>query len=182
MKINEMLALEGCHPDRNIGYLPQPNLVDVVISKVEAPHELIATAFCFAFDYEGRLLMANVRKRGVEIPGGHREIVNGTLELPVVTAIRETREETGGVIKYVAAVGFMRNVCMGEKPDGYKYPFPYSCQQFYVGVVQRVDPVSVPDECSDSIWVKPDQIHKHLSGRSLELYYAAYSWFIANEM
>jgi len=182
MNVSEYLALEGIHTERNLSYLPQPNVADVVITPLEAPHELIPTAFCFAFRCDGSILMAQNTRRGLEVPGGHREIIDGILETPYETAKRETLEEIGAFMSDLNAVGFMRSTCLGSKPDGYDYPYPYSCQQFYVGRVTWNFEFTVTDECFEPVWVSRDQIEQHLSGRSLELYYAAYNWFMTNEI
>lgn len=182
MRVSEYLALEGVHPEHNLKYLPQPNVADVVITPVEAPHELIPTAFCFPFARNGKVLLAHNRRRGLEIPGGHRETRDGIFELPHETAIRETLEEVGAIVPHVSAIGFMRSSCLGEIPPAYKYPFPHSCQQFYVGLVTWYFDFTETDECLAPVWVGRDEIGQHLSGRALELYYAAYNWILTNEL
>lgn len=133
--------------EHNLPYLPQPNFSDVVLSEDCAPRDITPTAFVFQFFKNGDLLLTNNRRRGIEIPGGHIDTIDGRLELPHEAAIREGREETGAVHFLIEPVGFMRNVVVGDKPEGYKYPYPYSAQQFFAAAIRDEYTFEETDEC-----------------------------------
>lgn len=175
MRLDEYLAFVGIAGQENLSYLPQPNTADVVITHLEAPHEIVPTSFCFPFLRDGRVILANNRRRGAEVPGGHRDPVEGKLELPSVTACREALEEVGAVVRSVMPIGFMRSHCTGSAPEGYKYPFPYSSQQFYTGICEDLVPYVENDECLMPLLLTHDEVHKHLKDRAYQLYLAAHS-------
>ena len=174
MNIDEMLALPGVGLEENLRYLPQPNTADVVLSCDIPPDYTIPTAFCFPFLMDGRVILTNNRRRGAEIPGGHRDPIGDQLEFPVRAALREAVEETGAVVRNVVPVGFMRSICSGTIPDGYRYQFPHSCQQFFAGICDEPTGYVENDECLSPLIVAPDQIEQHLSGRGLILYREAF--------
>lgn len=154
--------------------MPQPNTADVVLTDQIAPLDIIPTSFCFPFLRDRRVVLANNRRRGAEIPGGHRDRINGVLELPAVAAKREAHEEVGAVVNDVIAIGFMRSSCSGEAPDGYRYPFPHSCQQFFAGFCEDLLDYEENDECLVPLLVAQSDIEKHLKDRGLLLYREAY--------
>ncbi|MCS4088896.1 NUDIX domain-containing protein [Rhizobium sp. BK176] len=192
MTEDEMLAMEGTAEEANVSYIPLPNTVDVVLSDLLAPDTVTPTAFVFPFFDNGDILLAHNRRRQVEVPGGHRDPIppkGMTLaealalpmlsfkalkkEHPVVAAKRETDEETGAVVSDVVAVGFMRSHSDGVKPDGYKYPWPNSCQQFFAGLIERVVPFEETDECRPPVRLTHEQAEQAFNGRTLTLYRAA---------
>ncbi len=174
MTLNEYLEFTGIGTMENLSYLPQPNTADVVLTDLIAPLDIIPTSFCFPFLRDGRVVLANNRRRGAEVPGGHRDPINGILELPEIAARREALEEVGAVVQNITAIGFMRSSCQGEIPNGYRYPFPYSCQQFFAGFCEELLEYEENDECLAPLLVEPNDIELHLKGRGLLLYREAY--------
>jgi 8-oxo-dGTP diphosphatase len=174
---SELSSLLGSVVELDVRYIPIPNHCDVVISNKLAPDNLTLTAFCFPFLENGSVILANNRRRGIEVPGGHREWLNtGTIhERLEMTAIREAIEETGNVVVDICPVGFMRSYSTGQKPDNYKYPFPYSCQQFFTGFAQPLGDYIENDECKTPIIVEPLEVHKYLTGRTFRLYLEAFN-------
>ncbi|MNU96987.1 NUDIX domain protein [compost metagenome] len=173
MLLDEYLAFAGVAGQENLSYLPQPNTTDIVLTHLEAPYEIVPTAFCFPFLRDGRVILANNRRRGAEIPGGHRDLIEGVLEIPSVAARREALEEVGAVVKHVTPVGFQRSHCTGSAPDGYKYPFPHSSQQFYTGFCEDLVPYVENDECLMPLLLHHAEVHSHLKERAFQLYLAA---------
>lgn len=110
----------------NIGWLPQPNTVELLATADLPDLSLCTGAYVFAFDGD-RLLMADL-DRGVDIPGGH--IDPG--ETPEAAARRETREETGATLGSLRLFAVQKMTLTGDKPEGYKYPFPVSYQLMYL--------------------------------------------------
>jgi len=110
----------------NIAWLPKPNSAEILLTAELPPAALCTAAYVFAFDGD-KLLMADL-DRGVDIPGGH--IDPG--ETPEVAMRREVLEETAATIGPARLFAVQKLVCTGEKPDGYKYPFPVSYQLMYV--------------------------------------------------
>ena len=174
MNIDEFLNLPGIGWQENISYLSKPNTVDVVLTRDIAPLDIIPTAFCFPFIDANRIVMTNNRRRGAEVPGGHRDFVNGVLETPRVAAIRETLEETGVVVNDLVAVGFMRSIIDGPEPENNKYPFPNSAQQFFTAICDEPTDYIENDECLMPLIIDHNDIEKHLHGRGLMLYYEAH--------
>lgn len=170
MELEEYLSFKGVGTQENLAYLPLPNTADVVLTDREAPWSIIPTAFCFPFLRNGDVVLTNNRRRGSEIPGGHRDVIIDTLEAPEDAATREAFEETGASISGIQPIGFMRSFCQGDQPEGYQYPFPYSCQQFYAGLCVRLDPYVENDECLAPLIVPRSDIELHLKGCGLILY------------
>lgn len=129
--------------EHDVSYLPLPNTVEIVITNQLAPVELTRTAFMLPVFDDGALLIAQNRRRGLEIAGGH---IEGD-ETPEVAAIREALEETGCTVTGVRPIGYLRMTSKGVAPDGYRYPFPLSYQQFFAGRAERLDSYVENDEC-----------------------------------
>lgn len=141
---------------------------------VLAPEEITPTSFAFAFFENGDILLAHNRRRWVEVPGGHRDPVpGGGNEHPAVTAARETLEETGAVVSDLVPVGFMRSHSGGIRPEGYNYPWPNSCQQFFAARIGHVNEFTGTDECRPPIRLTHEEAELVFDGRTLTLYRAA---------
>lgn len=137
---------------RTVSYLPTPNVVETYIcpwSWTPEMAELITTAFVFPFFADGRLVLTHNRRRGIEVPGGHIE----PGETPWAAAKREVKEETGYVVLDLVPVGYLKMTINAEKPEGYKYPYPVSYQQFFASRLDhRTQDDYIPnDECLQPI-------------------------------
>lgn len=164
MKHKVLMTLE------NIPYILLPNKVDVVASSYASPKNVNPTAFMFAFTKEGDLVLAQNRRRGYEIPGGHIEHSDGN---SLTAAVRECREETGAVVGFCQAIGYFESFTEGKKPKSYRYPYPVSCQQFFAGIVERFDPYTVNDECLMPSFLKPNEVKEALKEQEYLLYLEA---------
>jgi 8-oxo-dGTP pyrophosphatase MutT (NUDIX family) len=133
----------------DVGYAPVPNRVDIVVSPVATPIDLTPTAFVIVRDGLD-IVLANNRRRGVEAPGGHIE----PGETPEQAAVRECFEETGCEITDLKPVGHLMMMVSGERPDGYRYPYPVSYQQFFSARLVRATPYCDNDECLQPVWVR----------------------------
>jgi 8-oxo-dGTP pyrophosphatase MutT (NUDIX family) len=111
---------------RDVPWAPQPNVVYVVASTVEPPDELVTAVEVLAFA-DGRLLMTEVRTRGWDLPGGHRD----ASETSVEAARRECVEEAGAVLGPLSSAGHYRIELLGEMPPDHRYPWPTS----YIGIL-----------------------------------------------
>jgi 8-oxo-dGTP pyrophosphatase MutT (NUDIX family) len=111
----------------DVGSLPKPNVVRLLVSNEMPRLELVTAALGLVFSGEG-FLMTNLRSRGWDIPGGH--IISG--ESPEAAVIREVQEETGVVISPIALFGHQWIHIEGETPGDYPYPVPDSYQVFFL--------------------------------------------------
>lgn len=144
--------------EKNIGYIPTPNTMEFHFTEETPTIDLTPTAFLFPITNEGHIVLARhvgeEAHRGISIPGGHVDPGETLME----AAVREAIEETGSVIVNDTAmpIGYQKTISYADKPDGYKYPFPISHQQFYVGRAEKLIPVSA-EECGDPIILDPLQ-------------------------
>ena len=170
LELEELLAAPAISSSRDVTYIPLPNVVDVLAVEALAPDDLNPTSFVYPFLADGTLVLANNRRRGPEVPGGHREPGETAAE----GAIREAFEETGCIIEALVPVGIFRSSSTSEKPEGYRYPFPYSCQQFFAGVVVSQEAYVENDECLSPIFVRSENAPSVLRERELSLFKLAY--------
>ena len=178
LTIEQLIDLPSAHTTNNISYLPQPNQVSVVVSDMVAPPEVNPTAFILAFTEDGDVVLTDNVKRGPEACGGHRDPVLAEDKLTVVrmetaaeAAEREGGEEAGVILKSIEPIGIFRSVTQAEKPEGYKYPHPWSTQQFFMGIVDHFDLSLVKrDECHGPVIVKPGDAERILGEREFVLY------------
>lgn len=128
--------------EHDVEYLPQPNKVEIVITEELAPEDLTRTAFMVPVFDDGGILIAQNRRRGLEIAGGH---IEGE-ETPEIAAVREAYEETGVSVKDVRPIGFLRMTSTGTAPEDYAYPFPLSYQQFFAARATGLDEDRIDDD------------------------------------
>lgn len=159
---------------QNLGYLPLPNVSELILSDELSPDAATPTAFAIVFTSDGRAVMANNRRRGLEYAGGHRDQVDGKIEDIVAAAWREFWEETGCRAAMLLPLAYQRNVCSGKEPSGYKYPFPTSYQQFMVGIIAEIGDFEETDECLPPVFVGREEADALLSPSQHCLYIAAY--------
>lgn len=136
------------HVVHDVGYMPKPNLVEIILTDEVADARLTKTAFIIPVFDNGDILLAfnPADNRGVEIAGGHVE-EGETLEQ---AAVRECLEEVGCHVVDLTPIGYLRLTCLGEIPEGYRYPHPVSYQQFYAGRVARLEPAGAY-ECGEPV-------------------------------
>lgn len=113
--------------DTMASYIPGKNTL-LYSSEMEEPLENVTASFCYLFTKDSQIILANNRKRGLEIAGGHVE--KG--ESPSIAAFREQHEETGSNIKSINYFMTAKHTCLFDKPENYKYPYPVSYMNFYV--------------------------------------------------
>lgn len=176
LDLNELIAHSAAHTAQDISYLLKPNVVDVLICDLIAPSDVNPTAFALPFMDDGRLVLADNVKRGKEPCGGHREFVEGLFETAVETAIRESAEESGAVLKTLEPIGMFRSHTQAERPEGYRYPHPWSVQQFFTGIVDHIDLTKVlRHESNGPVFVQPEDAKAVLGEREYVLYKVALS-------
>jgi 8-oxo-dGTP pyrophosphatase MutT (NUDIX family) len=164
----------------DIAWLPLPNRLRVVTGPEVAPEELTKCAFLMGFTEDGLLVMANNRRRGIEIPGGHREKIEDELgnreETLEETARREGFEEARIVAQEIFPLGYEDLYSEGEAPALGKYPFPQSYQQFFCGIVELADDPEdfvENDEVLRPVLFTQEEAEESLRPRQLAMYRAA---------
>lgn len=116
------------HIETTAPYIPGKNTI-LYSSCIDEPIENVTASFCYLFVGNNKILLANNRKCGLEIPGGHVE----PNETPRQASIREAQEETGVVIKKLHGyVMTAKHTCLFDKPENYNYPYPISYMNFYI--------------------------------------------------
>lgn len=120
--------------ENNVGGLPLPNRTRLIVTDCIPDNNLITCSFVLAFKKD-KLLLTNLNDRGWDIPGGHTELG----ESPEETARRELYEETGVNVGDLDYLGYEEISLLGNKPDGYKYPFPNSYMVFYCAEITSTD-------------------------------------------
>lgn len=166
---DEVIDMPSIHERKDVSYILLPNTVDVIVSDNLVPHEINPTTFAFVFTDDGKLIMANNRRRGPEVAGGHIEGDETSLD----GAKREAWEETGAHVDQLTPVGFFRSVTEGEMPENYRYPYPVSCQQFFAGIANRIDKYEVNDECLEPFTLAPSGAKAVLKESEFLLYKVA---------
>jgi len=141
--------------DKDVIGLPIPNETRVVITEQMPEQHLITCAFVLAFK-GNELLLTNLNDRGWDIPGGHIE--KG--EIPEEAARRELYEETGASVDNLNYLGFEVIKLFGEKPEGYKYPFPNSYMIFYCARITSLDKYAKNDESAGRAFFNLNQALK----------------------
>lgn len=135
------------YTDFNVGYLPPPNRVEVVLTDEVAPFELTRTAFMLPMFRDGSFLLAHNQRRGLEIPGGHVDPGETLLQ----AALRECDEEVGASVISVVPLGYLKMISSGPTPKDWSYPHPISYQQFYTGIVDGQRIYTANDECAEPV-------------------------------
>lgn len=151
--------------ENDVSYLPIPNRVEIVLSEELAPVDLTRTAFMVPVFEDGALLIAQNRRRGLEIAGGH---IEGE-ETPEEAAIREVMEETGCEVRDVRPIGYLRMMTEGEIPADYAYPFPLSYQQFFAARVDRLGVYEENEECISPIKLY-DTLDRRIAKKSITFF------------
>jgi 8-oxo-dGTP pyrophosphatase MutT (NUDIX family) len=150
-------------------YLPQPNHVEFLKDSALTPLDLTPTAFMVPLMADGSVVMAQNRRRGLEFPGGH--IDPG--ESSCAAAHRETVEETGYWVSHIKALGYLIQTCEAPAPEGYRYPWPISFQQFYTGDVMSSKPYVENDECLAPVVLSRSEAEERLDAHRFAIYQAA---------
>jgi 8-oxo-dGTP diphosphatase len=144
------------HTEHDVGYLPLPNTVEVILSDELCDPLLTRTAFMLCVE-NGCLVLAQNQRRGLEVAGGHVEPGETLME----AAMREAYEEVGCTVDLVRPIGFLRMTSAGDVPEDWAYPHPLSYQQFFAGRVVERHPYESNEECAAPVRVRnPDQIER----------------------
>lgn len=138
---------------REVHWAPKPNIVTVISSDELPPQDQITSSFVFAFDH-GRLVMMEHVRRGLDLPGGHVEPGEAVQD----AASREFAEETGLKIGRLRPFAFQKVEILGEKPEGYRYPFPVSYQAFFLGSLQEAAQAFLAPDSRGVLLLAPESV------------------------
>ena len=120
--------------------MPLPNKAEIFLAMAIPDVDLVTSSLGLIF-HEEKLLMVNIRSRGWDIPGGHREAG----ETPEQTLHRELWEEAAVTLTNVELLAYQKATVLGPEPAGYRYPYPTSYQLFFVGKIAEL-PTFIPNE------------------------------------
>ena len=136
-----------------VPWLPPGSRAEVWLGDEPLPLDACTSAFALPFGDDGRLLLTNVLKRGLDIPGGHVEPDRDADA--EAAAVRETDEETGAAVRILGKVGHLKLV-VPDPPPGYRYG-SVSYQPFYAALVESIGPVKMPHECGPPGFHDPEE-------------------------
>ena len=146
MKMNEFYVNWG--GDRiKLTWIPTNEIFDA---------QLITSAHAVCF-YQDEILLVDIKGRGFDLPGGHREDGETALDC----CLRETYEE--GYVKGDATLlGYLEvNHCENTNwHEGSKYP-KVAYQAMYRVDITEVLPFQAQFEASKRIFVPLEDVHKH---------------------
>lgn len=142
--------------DHDLPWLPSPSRSTIRVGADAADPRLVTAAFVLPVADDGRILCARVRRRGLDVGGGHVEAG----ETPEAAARREAQEEMGAVTGPLVPLG-TRELSVPAPPAGYRYPTPLSYHAFYTARLQRLGPLEMPEECDEPLLVRPEDFARH---------------------
>lgn len=139
--------------ETTLSYLPENSKAVYSLVSNEV-YENVTCAFVLGF-YEGKLMLANNLKRGIEIPGGHIE----EDETPKMASIREFLEEVGGNLSYISPFIRLDIICSDQQPiKNYKYPYPRSIMEFFYGEVSDIGNDIITSEVAQPSFINIDNL------------------------
>lgn len=151
-KLGEIYEMQLVREHQNVKGLPLPNETRVFITDQMPDRPFITCSFVLAFEQD-KVLLTNLNARGWDIPGGHIELG----ETPEEAARRELYEETGVHINELHVLGYEIIRLLGDKPDGYKYPFPDSYMVFYWAKIAAMDEYNENEESAGRKLFDPER-------------------------
>jgi 8-oxo-dGTP pyrophosphatase MutT (NUDIX family) len=165
----EGFGLNVIRARQNIDLIPKPNETRQILSSTLPPLELITSASVFAFDGD-RILMADLKSRGWDLPGGHVE--DG--ERPEDTVRREVYEETKATLGEMGVLGYTELHIFAPKPLGYSYPYPKSYMVSYWALIASLEPFEKTPESGGRRFFSPEEAQEiPVIRENPELYEAA---------
>lgn len=143
--VREPFAQTVFHVQRDLGYQPLPNRSQFIWSGTRPAKSMTATSFVFPFLEDGSLVMARSRKPGrdVEPAGGHIEPGEDQDQ----AALREGDEEICARLGPLIPIGHQRMLTYGDRPEGWRYPFPLAFQSFFAARIRSMREYVENDEC-----------------------------------
>jgi len=156
--------------ERDLGFLPRPNEVRLVLSDAPPPAERVTAAFGLIFEGD-RFLMTKLRQeaRGWDVPGGGLE----PGETPQEAMRREVYEETGVRLGPARLFGHQEIRLLGPRPADYRFPYPDSYMLFYRAPVAAIDPFVATDEAEGRGFLAPGEARQTLWVQRVPFFYEA---------
>lgn len=122
----------------------------IVLTANLPPVARVTAALALAF-LGDRLLLTDLIRRGLDIPGGHVEAG----EHPEGAMRREVYEETGARLGPVRLVAYEQFRLLGPKPADFPFPYPDSYMVFYAGAVLAFEAFVPNDETRGPVLLAP---------------------------
>ncbi len=114
-------------------WLKNSHKIERLFLETAVEENLITSCFGIV-KYKETIAFCNHKVRGIEIPGGHKEIGEHSIQ----TILREIKEETGLFdLKNIKLLGADK-ITILEKPDNYRYPHPVSFQMFFYAEAEKL--------------------------------------------
>lgn len=132
--------------------MPQPNISQFILDARLPPAGLITSALVLAFQNDN-FLMTKLHHRGWDIPGGHIELGETSLQ----AMLREVSEETSATLDRIEVLGYQLMRVLAPCPENYAYPCPDSYQLIYWAEVTCLAPFTPTEEAEDCALLPPQQ-------------------------
>jgi 8-oxo-dGTP diphosphatase len=134
-----------------------PQIIEhrIVLTHTPPPSEQVTAALVLAFSGD-RFLMADLVRRGLDIPGGHVEHGESLEE----AMRREVYEETGARLDEAQVLAWEHYRLLGQRPENYPYPYPDSYMLFYCARVLAIDSISANDETRGPVLLAPNEARR----------------------
>lgn len=123
----------------------------IILTHVAPPAEQVTAALALAFSGD-RLLLTDLVRRGLDLPGGHLE----PDERPEEAMRREVYEETGAHLGAARLLAWERYRLLEERPPDYPYPYPDSYLVFYHAQVLTIDALAASEETRGAVLLTPE--------------------------
>ncbi|MFN8541551.1 MAG: NUDIX domain-containing protein [Thermomicrobiales bacterium] len=124
----------------------------IVASEEPPPAEQVTAAFALAFSGDC-LLLADLVRRGLDLPGGHVE----PGESPEEAMRREVYEETGARLGPARCIAYEHYHLVGEKPPDHPFPYPDSYMVFFCAQVVSLDVIASNEETQGRTFLAPNE-------------------------
>jgi len=149
---------------KNISWLPKNSMINIIFE--EEPEIPVSAVFAFIFSEDRKFiyLMENAnRERGLDIPGGHINPGETSLE----ALHREVLEEVGLTIKNISYIGSQKII---KNIIEEKYPHYISAQNFYVATIDEIKTIELEKDSLEMVEISVESYINYLENKE-DCYY-----------
>lgn len=133
MKADMMIqGITASYVEHNVGYLPMPNSIEMMLTNVPPPDYLISEAFLVPVNAEGEILFAHSKEKGLKFAGGAIRKKETALQ----AAMREAKAQIGATCSRIEQIGYLRMVT--KSADAMEQNIAFHV--FYAGEVESMPP------------------------------------------